>query len=42
MVTSCGAGFGDPRKRDPEAIKADIKAGYLTPERAAEIYGRHA
>jgi N-methylhydantoinase B len=42
VVTSCGAGFGDPRKRKPEAIEADIKAGYLTPERAAEIYGRHA
>lgn len=38
VVTSCGAGYGDPKLRDPEAVKADIKNGYVTPERAKEIY----
>ncbi|MBT8476502.1 MAG: hydantoinase B/oxoprolinase family protein [Rhodobacteraceae bacterium] len=40
VVTSCGAGYGDPAKRAPEAIEADVKAGLLTPERASFIYGR--
>ncbi len=42
VVTSCGAGYGDPGERRPEAVEADIKAGFLSPERASEIYGRHA
>lgn len=40
VVTSCGAGYGDPSKRAPDAVEADIKAGYLTPDRATAIYGR--
>ena len=39
VVTSCGAGFGDPKKRDPEKVKADVKNGLLTPERAKKVYG---
>lgn len=39
VVSSCGAGFGDPAKRDKAAVAADIKSGLLTPERASEIYG---
>lgn len=39
VVTSCGAGYGDPKKRDKAAVAADIKAGWITPERASEIYG---
>ena len=38
VVTSCGAGYGDPKKREPGAIAQDIKNGILTPERAEEIY----
>ncbi len=38
VVSSCGAGFGDPKKRDKAAVAADIKAELITPERAAEIY----
>ncbi len=34
-----GAGFGDPRQRDPEAIERDIAAGIVTPEGAARDYG---
>ncbi|MEE9429342.1 MAG: hydantoinase B/oxoprolinase family protein [Paracoccaceae bacterium] len=39
VVTSCGGGHGDPKKRDPNAVRADMKNGLLTPERAKEIYG---
>ncbi|WP_186178501.1 hydantoinase B/oxoprolinase family protein [Burkholderia gladioli] len=38
-VTGNGAGYGDPRKRDPEAIRRDIRDGFLSPARAEEVYG---
>lgn len=34
-----GGGFGDPGKRKPEAIQADIDDGYVTPAAAQEAYG---
>ncbi|WP_170574933.1 hydantoinase B/oxoprolinase family protein [Ruegeria atlantica] len=34
-----GGGFGDPKERDPEAIKNDIDAGFVSLEEAREIYG---
>ena len=37
--TGNGAGYGDPRNRDKDAVRSDIKNGYVTPERAREIYG---
>lgn len=39
VVTSSGAGHGDPTKRDPEAVAHDLRDGFLTPERAAQIHG---
>ncbi|MCB1355609.1 MAG: hydantoinase B/oxoprolinase family protein [Maritimibacter sp.] len=42
VVTSCGAGYGDPKKRDTAKIAADIRNGILTPERAKEVYGYSA
>ena len=39
VVTSSGAGFGDPKKRDPQAVAMDVKNGFVTPEAAAELYG---
>lgn len=39
IVTANGGGYGDPKRRSPEAIAADLKNGYLTPERAREVYG---
>ncbi len=39
IVTANGAGYGDPRRRDPAAIAADLRDGYLTPERARDVYG---
>jgi N-methylhydantoinase B len=41
-VTGNGGGFGDPAKRAPEDIARDIRDGYLTPERAREVYGYDA
>ncbi len=34
-----GGGYGDPRQRDPAAIRADIEEGLVTPEGAARDYG---
>ena len=39
VITSCGAGYGDPKKRDPQKVKTDVKNGLLTPQRAREVYG---
>jgi N-methylhydantoinase B len=36
---SGGAGYGDPRERDPEAVRRDIRAGYVSAERAKQAYG---
>jgi N-methylhydantoinase B len=37
--TGSGGGFGDPRRRPRELVLEDVKNGFLTPERAAEVYG---
>ena len=34
-----GPGYGDPLRRDPEAVAADLRAGLCTPEDATAIYG---
>lgn len=39
VITSSGAGYGNPKNRAPEAVQMDIKSGYVTPERAAKVYG---
>ena len=39
IITGAGGGIGDPRQRDPEAVKSDIRNGYITAERAAEVHG---
>ena len=39
VVTGTGGGLGDPRERNPELVRRDIKNGFLTPERAREVYG---
>ncbi len=39
VVTSSGAGYGNPSNRDPASVQQDIKNGLITPERAKEIYG---
>jgi N-methylhydantoinase B len=37
--TPGGGGYGDPRRRDPEYVRQDVIAGYVTPEAAATEYG---
>lgn len=37
--TGGGGGWGDPRERDPEAVLADVRNGYLTVAQARAAYG---
>ena len=37
-----GGGLGDPHGRDPERIRADLEAGYVTPDGANRDYGYEA
>ena len=39
VVTGNGGGLGDPRRRDPDLVRRDVRDGLLTPERAREVYG---
>jgi len=39
VVTGAGGGFGNPEKRSQHLIMTDIQNGYLTAERALEVYG---
>ncbi|MCB0188625.1 MAG: hydantoinase B/oxoprolinase family protein, partial [Caldilineaceae bacterium] len=34
-----GGGYGDPSLRDPALLQRDITLGYISPERAREVYG---
>ena len=38
-VNTGGGGWGDPLARDPEAVKRDVRDGYVTIEGAARDYG---
>jgi N-methylhydantoinase B len=38
-MTGGGGGFGDPRERDPDAVRADVADRHVTPEAARERYG---
>ena len=38
MTTPGGGGYGDPRQRDPELVRADVIAGYITPQAAKRDY----
>ncbi len=39
IFSPSGGGHGDPRRRDPERVREDVRAGFLTPTRAREAYG---
>ncbi|WP_370400204.1 hydantoinase B/oxoprolinase family protein [Sulfitobacter sp. JB4-11] len=39
MAFPGGAGYGDPSKRDPAAVKRDLARGYISAEAAASDYG---
>jgi N-methylhydantoinase B len=36
---SGGGGWGDPKKRDAEKVRMDVKNGYVSREAAEEVYG---
>ena len=38
ICQGAGGGYGDVLERDPEAVMADVEAGYLSGETAREIY----
>jgi N-methylhydantoinase B len=37
-----GGGWGDPNRRDPERVRADIEDGYVTARSARTAYGQRA
>lgn len=39
MITATGGGYGDPRRRDPEKVRRDVRDGFITPEQARTRYG---
>jgi N-methylhydantoinase B/oxoprolinase/acetone carboxylase alpha subunit len=34
-----GGGYGPPQERDPALVRADVRAGKISPERAQTVYG---
>jgi N-methylhydantoinase B len=41
FITGSGGGYGDPKRRDPQAVLNDVLDGYLSQEAAREIYAVH-
>lgn len=39
VESSGGGGYGDPVRRDPEAVERDVRLGYLSREKARAVYG---
>ena len=39
VYTATGGGYGDPKNRPREKVLSDIKDGYISTERAKEVYG---
>lgn len=38
FITGMGGGYGDPMKRDPQAVLDDVIDGYITQKTAEEVY----
>ncbi|MGE5408925.1 MAG: hydantoinase B/oxoprolinase family protein [Syntrophothermus sp.] len=38
-ISSGGGGYGRPTERDPERVRHDVLEGWVSPERAREVYG---
>jgi N-methylhydantoinase B len=39
LTASGGGGYGNPRARDPERVRQDVREGKVSPAAAREIYG---
>ena len=37
-IAQGGGGYGDPRTRDPERVRHDVREGIVSRERAADVY----
>ena len=37
-VSCAGAGYGEPTMREPELVAKDVREGWITPERARDVY----
>jgi N-methylhydantoinase B/oxoprolinase/acetone carboxylase alpha subunit len=42
LTTATSGGFGDPTECNQELIERDIRLGYITEERAHEVYNMNA
>jgi N-methylhydantoinase B len=38
-LSAGGGGFGHPLRRDPDHVRHDVSEGWISPERAADVYG---
>lgn len=38
LISPCGGGYGDPRERDREAVRKDLREGFVSPESARRLY----
>ena len=38
FVTTAGGGYGDPVRRDPAAVARAVDNGWLSPEKAEDVY----
>ena len=34
-----GGGYGDPRERDRETVRRDLRNGVISPDAARDLYG---
>jgi N-methylhydantoinase B len=39
LVSPSGGGYGDPLERDPAAVAADVREGFVSVESAERLYG---
>ncbi|CAN5858280.1 hydantoinase B/oxoprolinase family protein [soil metagenome] len=39
LITGAGGGWGDPRNRDRDAVRADLRNGLISDETARDVYG---
>ena len=39
LLYAGGGGYGDPKQRSREAVKEDLRHGYISAEAAKTIYG---
>jgi N-methylhydantoinase B len=39
IITGAGGGLGNPKERDRAAVADDIRNGFISAERAREVYG---